>query len=588
MALPPYPAIGTAGIELFGPPIAENVARWDEAVWDGPLPWMGAGDWHDVTPRSMNVQVTWGTDDSQGALSIAGAGAWDVKTYDPDRLLDPANKEGPFFDYLRPGGLIRLVLHRDGFPDEPVRTGFIDEVKYDFMAQTGEIRAAGPISLMVKAKLPAGLMHDDDVPLTLRARARYLLQKAYVPYVFVEENPPGELDPTVGLPIDSEASVWQQISTAAYDCLYAAWIDRFGTLRFKSFGKPESSGVKFGDALDGIAFDTLITGTSMESTYNHVVSRTDALVDVDYHARNQGAINRYGDLTLDRERHNPNYLLWADNVLIDRSADETRFEIGTIRPQTEEQLISLLDLGMTDTVFIYLQHGPTLNYSPMVLGGRFEANTDTGWSAGLTLYHRTTGFRLSPTVQQRRGTIYLASDVGIDFDGNGDADNTSVVQEALISPMAASGDKQHIILWQFRDMNFPTGSTLKRAVLRFHRAEHNHPPEVDRKEEGWFKIQRITGEWGEADDWPGPPVTSDGESVRYFESQLGEWDEIDITQIVAAWMPAGEGGGGGQPNYGIKISSYWGTLQPGQEWEHILLSGKLSQRKPYILATVEV
>lgn len=589
--LPPLPAIGSAIIELLGPLDEDPNSVWDAAIWDGGESfWMPLKSWQNVTPQSVHVQITWGADDIAGALSATASGSWAVTTYDPERLLDPSARDNPFKKYLQPGGAIRILFRRDGFPDEVVRTGFIDEVEYDMASRSGAIRATDGIALMVKAQVPAGLQHDTTSPVTLRARARWILKKVNIDYITVEANPSGELDPVVGPPLDVLSSAWQQIQSAALDALYAVWLDRDGILRFRWFGNPVSSGVKFGEGIDGMDVDTIGVKGSMEAIYNHFIAQRDSLNAGDHdEAKSDTSITLYGDLVYHRERPNPQSLEWVRNLMVDRKSGALRWEIGTIRPQTAEHLISLLDLGVVNTVWTYFDvgAGEILNYSPIILGGAIEANVDSGWSASLVGYSRESGFYPQTKKSQRRATIYRNKEIWHNYQGVNGGANVGAQLTVLISPMEKDGDEQHEALFKFQDFNWTGVANLTKAVIRMYRPMHTDDPTMEASEEGWIQIERCTEDWDESEIWPGPTTTETGQAFRYLEPTVPEWFEVDITDIVRSWAPTSIAGGG-QPNYGIKVFSYWGALQPEQTPQHFLLSGRTSEQECYILATVQM
>lgn len=588
--LPPLPAIGSVAIELLGPRIDDPYNKWDVAVWDDPeADWTPVKSWHDVTPQSVHAQVSWGTDDIAGALSIPAAGSWAIETYDPQRLLDPS-ANGIYQDYLQPGGLIRLLFRRDGFADEVVRTGFIDEVEFNMATKVGSIRATDGVSMMVKALLPEGLLHDTTAPLTLRARAQWVLDKVDIGYIEVEATPSGELDPIVGMPLDFPASAWQHIQSVALDALYAVWLDRNGVLRFRWYGDVPSSGVKFGKAIGGMDVDNIGVKVSMEAIYNHFIAQRDTNDKTQHdEARNEASIELFGDLLYHRERPNPQSFAWARNLLLDRESGARRWEIGTIRPQTPEHLISLLDLGMAESVWVYFDVGepPVLNYSPIILGGALEANTESGWSANLVGYSRRSGFYPASRMQYRRGVVTLNKEIWTNFEGTLGGANVGAQMQVLISPMDTAGDEKHEALFKFADLSWTGVASLTKAVLRIYRPIHTDDPTKDSQEEGWVQIERCTASWTESTVWPGPATTEDGQTFAYLQGSLPEWVEVNITNIVKAWAPTAIGGGG-QANHGFKVRSYWDNLQPEQTPQHFLLSGRLSEQKCYILATVEM
>lgn len=192
---PPLAAIGSVGIEIFGP--SPNSAKWDVAQWDVDV-WAAIG-WSNVTPESVVCEIAWGADQPQGALTICAAGSWSVKTYDPKRLLDPSNGESPYVASLRPGRPFR-VTHTDPVTlvTTVVRQGLIDEVSYNIKEKTGGITGTDNISLMAQASMLPEQNLDPLMPQTLRARARYLLQKAGLDKI-IEVESDGS-DPTISYP----------------------------------------------------------------------------------------------------------------------------------------------------------------------------------------------------------------------------------------------------------------------------------------------------------------------------------------------------------------------------------------------------
>lgn len=184
--LPPLPAIGSAIIQIFGPD--PSAPKWDQAVWDD-VAWAKL-DWRDITPESMQCQVTWGADDPAGVLTTPAAGSWLLNVYDPRRWLDPSNGASPYAASIRPGRPFRIMFRSEGRTDEVVRIGLIDEIEFDIMTLTGNIRGTDGITHMVSAVLPAGQDLDTAMPGTLRARVEYLLKKAGVDkLVHVETSP---------------------------------------------------------------------------------------------------------------------------------------------------------------------------------------------------------------------------------------------------------------------------------------------------------------------------------------------------------------------------------------------------------------
>lgn len=382
MSPSPVSAIGTTTIELFGP--AAGHSKWGVALW-GVGTWAEL-TWRDVTPESMNVTTAWGAATPAGVLSVPEASGFTVRTYDPDRILDPSNPDSIYVSVLRTGTPFRVSYL--GSVTRRVRTGTLDEITYNIDDATGMLRAYDGVSLAAGAKVPAG---TTGAPTKLRARARWLITRHNLP-ITVEADP-GTGDPDIGGNIAEEASVWDWIMTAAMDCLNAVWMDGSNTLKFRSYGSPNNLGLVLGDG--GIAMDDLQLQASAVGVYSKVIAYDDGAPSTPITVTSQGAINKYGkDVTYERTRPVPDGAGWASAVRDDREDAGLQYLPQRLRPVTDAELLSLLDTGMVDVARIVVssrQEGrvpvvPTIDVDARVLGGAFEANTATGWSAQIVSY----------------------------------------------------------------------------------------------------------------------------------------------------------------------------------------------------------
>src|SRR5215471_2385724 len=200
----------------------------------------------------------------------------------------------------------------------------------------------------------------------------------------------GDYDPPVGPAIAKEANLWAHITTAAYDALYAVWLDRLNVVRFRSFGQPRSIGVQVGGLL-GMGIDTVVVGSSMQGVFTRVVAydmdgyNPDAPVPIE--AIDDEKQKIYGDIVLHRQHPVPDAETWADVVLGDRAGASLQLVPGTIRPQSDQDMVDLLQLGMVDEIDLVVESAiPDVNVNPLVLGGTFHAETVSGWSAQVVSY----------------------------------------------------------------------------------------------------------------------------------------------------------------------------------------------------------
>jgi len=558
--LPPLPAIGSAQIEIWGP--SPGSAKWDEALWDTAL-W-SKFDWRDMTPESVAVRITWGADDPIGVLTIPAAGSWVVNTYDPQRLLDPSNGTSEFATSIRPGKPIRVSYLHSTLGRRIVRQGLIDEVDFDLTELKGTLRGTDMVQLLVAAKVPAG---QTGVPNTLRARAAHIISKvgltALVP---VEATPADETDPPVGPVNASEASAWQHILSAALDALYAVWMDRAGTLRFRSFGNPRDTGFQAGGA-DGIPISTMKTQGSLQGVYTRIVGFDDGAPTVAVEAIDIAKAQLYGDITYKRDKVVPDARVWVDSVLADRSGSSLQYAPGTLYPQTEDALESILELGMIDIAHLVVESvTPPIDVSTRVLGGAIIGDTGTGWTAELSAY--VPAMEWEEAEQPEPPTPEPPPDV-----------ITGVVRTYACTKDARLVHSSSLDAGNGQDINLPYGwisPYRNRVVLGFASIPWSKVVSVDKAELlvtsgaqscGAFGsapkivISRLTGSFSEgsynvdcgfstsnAVKYPGPSITSSGAVSSTMPTNSGVDKVINITAIVRAWF-------GGQPQHGLMIKS---------------------------------
>jgi hypothetical protein len=539
--LPPLPAIGKVRIEIAD-----------------------AGVWKEITPQSMVVKVSWGADDPTGVLTVPAAGSWNVNTYDPQRLLDPANVTSPLAAFIRPGKGIRLSYINLQGARKVVRQGIIDEVDYDIATKRGSIRGSNMVQLMVAAPLAA---NQTGLPSTLRARATALIAKAgLTALVPVEATPAGETDPSVGPVIPDEASVWAHILTYSLDALYAVWTDRDGVLRFRSFGNPRDTGFQVGGA-DGIAIETMKTQGSLQGVFTHIVAFESTAPTVPVEAIDAPKKALYGDILLKRDHPVIGARAWVDSVLADRAGSSLQYAPGTLYPQTEDALESILNLGMIDIANLVVEStNPQISVPARVLGGTITADTSTGWTAELSTYVPALEWEqqpppIEPPIEPPPGTI------------------SGVVRTYACTKDARLAHSSSLDAGNGTDTNLPVGYTSpyrNRAVLGFAAIPFAGVVSVDKAELlltvganscGAFGsspkviVSRLTGAFNEGSYsaacgfgtsnsvvYPGPATTSSGSVTKAISKTTGTDIVIDITEIVRAWLA-------GQTQHGLQIKS---------------------------------
>lgn len=364
--VPPYeaPSPGLAILEIYvndpaGP-------KWDEATWDG-ANW-GDARWVDVTPQGVQCRIQWGsTRPEQGILAVPEAANWFVSFYDPNRLLDPANEDSPYWPDLRPGLPIR-IRHRG----ITVKTGQADVISHAMVDDTSTVRGSDIISLMARAMVPDATILSN----TLVARAQDAIAAAGLSInVSRAGMARGDAvgitdDPPLGAQLDGERTVWQHILDAAQSVLWMPFVTRDNDLHFRSYSVPVNAG-------KALASPNLVDLQSIVDTaglYSEVhVQQTVA----DGGAVITRAITPppwFGRRIFERTEETPDSDTWADTVLADRSLNTLRWAPGDVVPFTADQVeyfavlqpVELVALQMTET-------SPTIDASAIILGGTIEA-----------------------------------------------------------------------------------------------------------------------------------------------------------------------------------------------------------------------
>jgi hypothetical protein len=117
----------------------------------------------------LEATYQWGSTAEAGILSVPDAGGLDLRTYDPDRSLDPLSTSSPYFGSIRPGTPVRLT---GKVPSSIAAwTGFLDEARHELGSSIGRLRAIDGIALLAQAELAEGV----SLPNTLRARVRAIV-----------------------------------------------------------------------------------------------------------------------------------------------------------------------------------------------------------------------------------------------------------------------------------------------------------------------------------------------------------------------------------------------------------------------------
>lgn len=546
---PPLPAIGSIGIEIYGP--AVGTARWDAVNWDDTgLPW-NQNDWQDVTPQSMTAEISWGADYAEGVLTSPAAGQWAINTYDPQRILDPSNSSSPYVSVLRPGNPVRIV-YREGANTHTVRVGLIDEISYNISTNIGRLRGTDLLQLLARARLPAGQV---GVPTTLRAAAAELIKRVSLTTKITVDT--AGTDPPVGAIEADEAPVLDHIAIFARDAQYAFWLDRDGIMRFRSFGDPIDNGVQLG-GLGGIAMESLSTDASLAGIYTSasVYDTTAPTVKI---TKTDGAAQAiFGDIALLRERPVPGASAWATNLLNDRAGASLQYTPGILRIQTKEQLLSILQLEMVEIVTIAVDSAvPPINIPARCLGVKLTADTVAGWAAEILSYIPAKEWTAGdipvppepepPPATQTVVRTYTATKDSRAARTSGGSNYGSGTEPEL--PVGAWSGWRNRAFIDFSAIPWGDVKELVKAELTLRTSTQVN---VGFGSSPKIVVKRVTSSWSEGSlsspgsgnslVYPGPSVTSTGSVTKSISRSENVDQTIDITAIVRAWAPAAIGG----------------------------------------------
>jgi hypothetical protein len=306
--------------------------------------------------------VRWGSHRPEaGILTEVEASTWIVNTYDPERLLDPGNPDGPYVTDLRAGLPIR-IRHRGTI----VRQGVAETIAFYHKESQGGIRVTDNLSLMARTPVPADSVLSD----TLRARARDVISAAGLSLT-VEPDPPTG-DPALAPRIDGDRSVWRHISDAAQSVLHIAYIDRLGTVKFRPWDSPYDRGRSVDDAM----LIDLGTIVSTQGLYSVVQAQQTVGDGGDLIERRLTPTPRYGAIVYTRSEETPDADAWADAVLADRSLQGIQWIPGEIFPLSADDveyfatLEGMERLGVRDAAA-----DPPVDITGIIVGGSFSVTS---------------------------------------------------------------------------------------------------------------------------------------------------------------------------------------------------------------------
>jgi hypothetical protein len=372
-----------------------DVAQWDEATW-------AEAAWVSITEWCIFADVTWGADrPDAGILADQVAGNWVIETHDPDRVLDPANDESPFYPHLVPELPIRINHN-----SRTVRTGQVSIITYSHEREGGRISASDAVSRTSRADVPPGTALGD----TFLERVADAINGAGIDLWVA--FPAGELmdRPLASADIDARRSVWQRISEAARELLAVPWVDRDGHIRVTEWDEDTDRGLVIGS---GQMVD-LTPWVSHDGLYSVVRALDSDEVTIAEAAA--APLPPYGERVYERTEPTIDAVDWVTRVLADRQGAVLRYRPGTIRAWTAAQNDALVDMELMDIITLsYPETDPPIEVRARVLGARVRVTDRTKrYPAVLTRWEWTLLTTLVPSVpliaDGEADLTYLVSD----------------------------------------------------------------------------------------------------------------------------------------------------------------------------------
>jgi len=548
------PGVESVGVELYTSATVDS--RWGRAVWDSSL-W-DSPTWQSVDCEVLEADYRFGASADAGVLSVPEAGALDLRTYDPERLLDPLATASPFFGAIRPGTPVRLV----GLVPAtiPAWTGYLDEGSYELGSATGRLRCIDGIAYLSQAQTPDGTV----LPNTLRARVRAVVAAVgltdVVPVEAESTDPDALADPPVAAFDGKAASAWTIMQNAALDALTFVWLGPSGKIRFTPWGSLLDASYAIGcdDGLGGVWLEGLseLTPTASGDAIRNAVRSYTSGTTFGAAAKDDASINRYGERRLDVTRIVPDAATWAARILADRADAGLEIVLGEIRPYDLIELTALLDGAQSGPQALRVRddaHGELVELTVASIGGAVGI-TPNGWRWRLvTAIPRAEWDNEAPEPPEpppnpfhtETRTYTATSDALLALTSGGAKYGAGA---ATSTPVGLWSGWTYRGLIQFPTIPFTGLRALKSATIVLRtttqvRVGFGSSPTIE--------LRRITGAWsaGSASSpsgsnsvvYPGPSVASTvvRSNVTASESAVVR---IPVTTLAKPWFPSSLGG----------------------------------------------
>lgn len=399
---PPYeaPTPGAAVVEIYA---AEAGAyRWGTAIWGDPSVWSAAG-WRNVTPEAVDVEILWGSQRPElGILSKPEAASWGIDFYDPSRMLDPSNREGPYYGDLQPGLPVRV---RHG--ERVIRQGIAESIGYQFSESFGDedrayFRVTDVISVLANARVPT----DSTLADTLSARARDAIAAAGLTVTVLPDRADGDpvLAPWV---TGQDFSAWEWIVDAAESVLHVPIITNVGHLGFRAWAEPLDRARRLASP-NLVGLQSIIAHNGLYSVVTALQSPGDGGAVM---TRELTPKPRYGARQYDRDAVTPNAGDWAMAVLTDRAQAGLRWVPGEVYPLTADDVNLFGSIEQLERVGLYYPEAdPAVVQDVVIVGGRIGITAKKDSEAIWSFEFQAAQTAQSPLIDDDTGTTFLVRD----------------------------------------------------------------------------------------------------------------------------------------------------------------------------------
>ena len=354
------------------------------------------GSWVEVTCQIVSAKTVWGSATSDGLLTQGKPGFLEFETYDPERILDPTNTQGPFYTILKPGLWARLS-YDDGASRTIIAHARVDSIEHEIVSKSGRVRANDWVSWFANQQFP------NDVLGTLSGWTSHNTAHAFASALIAHINNVVSLD-EFQLPVTVEAAarpvyitpvetpfqignpgpvIWSHFTDMLEAQFFYAWVDRANVLRFRDKRTPQLPGIKLG--IHGplvLNFGSFITAAG-------VLNLIENKAQTDYR-QDRRSVDEWGIRSYRAIRDWPSFAWnpatepeWLDLMIAEQATPSLQalpFQIWPATPAELKQLIAVQAMDLMTMEFDVPT--PPVELFSRCVGGQISVEPE-GWSVEL-------------------------------------------------------------------------------------------------------------------------------------------------------------------------------------------------------------